>query len=40
MTVLTSKPEIETNAALPTEELIEIYVTPTPNASGIEAEKR
>jgi len=32
MIVLTNKPEIEIDAALPTEELDEIYFTPTPNA--------
>ena len=32
VTVLTSKPEIEIDAALLTEELTENYVTPTPNA--------
>jgi hypothetical protein len=30
MMVLTSKPEIEIDAALPTEELVGIYFTPTP----------
>ena len=32
MTALTSKPEIEIDAALPTEELTENYLTPIPNA--------